>query len=435
MVWDKAMDRVLKGEAAMTIMGDWAKGYANAAGYHSDAFGFIPMPGTAGTFVFTTDTFGLPIGASEDTRKVLNVFGSAEGQKIFNELKGSISARLDVEIADDDDRRPTYDDFVAADAADKVIPATSILAQQAYVDAISAALAELRRQVPQRRRQRRAAHAGQLRRSAALELLARLPEVDADVDSGAVDWWSTGRQSTVDAGARRPPRRERARDRGIRHAACDRCDRRMATLSIDCPLMVPGEYDDETELRRDQPGRVVAQLAGARLDRRGGQRTAASSPGGPRWARRPDTQVRIADREVSRLHAELEPTDRGTWVRDLGSRNGTFVENLQVAAAMLPDGARIRVGGTDVVLRYPARGVAGRAVAGGALRRPDRRQHADARAVRADVARRAERRAGADPGRDRARARSWRRARSTTRRRAPAGPFVIVDCAALASSI
>ena len=68
----------------------------------------------------------------------------------------------------------------------------------------------------------------------------------------------------------------------------------------------------------------------------------------------PGAQVRIADREVSRLHAELEPTDRGTWVRDLGSRNGTFVENLQVAAAMLPDGARIRVGGTDVVLRYPA---------------------------------------------------------------------------------
>ena len=101
----------------------------------------IPMPGTAGTFVFTTDTFGLPTGADEDTRKLLKVFGSAEGQKIFNQFKGSISARLDVEIAYDDDRRPTYDDFVAAGTAGKVIPATSIVAQQAYVDAISAALA------------------------------------------------------------------------------------------------------------------------------------------------------------------------------------------------------------------------------------------------------------------------------------------------------
>ena len=73
---------------------------------------------------------------------MLNVFGSTQGQKIFNELKGSISARLDVQIADDDDRRPTYDDFVAAGATGKVIPATSILAQQTYVDAISAALAD-----------------------------------------------------------------------------------------------------------------------------------------------------------------------------------------------------------------------------------------------------------------------------------------------------
>ena len=67
----------------------------------------------------------------------------------------------------------------------------------------------------------------------------------------------------------------------------------------------------------------------------------------------PASQVRIADREVSRLHAELEPSERGTWVRDLGSRNGTFVENLHVTAALLPAGARLRLGGTELVLRYP----------------------------------------------------------------------------------
>ena len=126
----------------------------------------------------------------------------------------------------------------------------------------------------------------------------------------------------------------------------------MATVSIDCPLMAPGEYDDETELRRDEPGRIVAQLAGAGLDRRGGAAQCVVT-GRTTLGSAPGAQVRIADREVSRLHAELEPTERGTWVRDLGSRNGTFVENLQVAAAMLPDGARIRVGGTDVVLHYP----------------------------------------------------------------------------------
>jgi transcriptional regulator with GAF, ATPase, and Fis domain len=129
----------------------------------------------------------------------------------------------------------------------------------------------------------------------------------------------------------------------------------MATLSIDCPLVAPGEYDDETELRREQPGRPVRSWpelswhdeAGTHKCVLTGRTTIGSAPG---------AQVRIADREVSRLHAELEPTDRGTWVRDLGSRNGTFVDNLQVAAAMVPDGARIRVGRTDVVLRYPPEG-------------------------------------------------------------------------------
>ena len=77
----------------------------------------------------------------------------------------------------------------------------------------------------------------------------------------------------------------------------------------------------------------------------------------------PGAQVRISDREVSRLHAELEPTERGTWVRDLGSRNGTFVENLQVGAALLPDGARLRVGRHRPGAALPDAGVADRAVA------------------------------------------------------------------------
>jgi transcriptional regulator with GAF, ATPase, and Fis domain len=127
----------------------------------------------------------------------------------------------------------------------------------------------------------------------------------------------------------------------------------MATLSIDCPLMVPSEYDDETELRREGPARLSrswpelawSDEAGAHRCVITGRTTIGAAPG---------AQVRVADREVSRLHAELEPTDRGTWVRDLGSRNGTFVDDLQVAAALLPDGAHIRVGGTEVVLRYPA---------------------------------------------------------------------------------
>src|SRR5689334_24875323 len=117
--------------------------------------------------------------------------------------------------------------------------------------------------------------------------------------------------------------------------------------------MVPGEYDDETQLRREEPVRLSRSWpelawtddAGAHRCVLTGRTTVGSAPG---------AGVRVADREVSRLHAELEPTDRGTWVRDLGSRNGTFVQDLLIGAALAPDGARIRLGRTEMVLRYPA---------------------------------------------------------------------------------
>jgi transcriptional regulator with GAF, ATPase, and Fis domain len=114
-----------------------------------------------------------------------------------------------------------------------------------------------------------------------------------------------------------------------------------------------GEYGDETEisraraapLLRSRPELAWTDEAGAHRHVIGGRTTLGSAPG---------AEVRVLDREVSRLHAELEPTEQGTWVRDLGSRNGTFVGGLRVTAALLPDGARLRLGGTDLTLRYPS---------------------------------------------------------------------------------
>ena len=48
---------------------------------------------------------------------------------------------------------------------------------------------------------------------------------------------------------------------------------------------------------------------------------------------------------VSRLHAALEPTEDGVWIRDLGSKNGTFVGGIRVAHARIPDeGRQIQLG-------------------------------------------------------------------------------------------
>lgn len=66
----------------------------------------------------------------------------------------------------------------------------------------------------------------------------------------------------------------------------------------------------------------------------------------------PDANVCVADRSVSRLHCELDPTADGMWLRDLGSRNGSFVDDLQVTGALVPDGGTIRVGSTSLTVRY-----------------------------------------------------------------------------------
>jgi transcriptional regulator with GAF, ATPase, and Fis domain len=62
--------------------------------------------------------------------------------------------------------------------------------------------------------------------------------------------------------------------------------------------------------------------------------------------------VVVTDATVSRIHAELEEVDGHLWVRDLGSRNGTYVEGIQVQSARIPDGGRVRVGATDLRVRY-----------------------------------------------------------------------------------
>ncbi len=62
--------------------------------------------------------------------------------------------------------------------------------------------------------------------------------------------------------------------------------------------------------------------------------------------------VLSADRTVSRLHAVLEAFPAGWSVRDMGSRNGTFVNGRKLAAErVLGPGDEIRIGRTRLVLR------------------------------------------------------------------------------------
>lgn len=100
--WQDASQLVANGEAAMNVMGDWAKGYLvnDLQLKVNEDFGYVPTPGTDGMFQVITDTFGLPKGVEnpEGVKKFLSVLASVEGQDAFNPLKGSIPARVDADI-------------------------------------------------------------------------------------------------------------------------------------------------------------------------------------------------------------------------------------------------------------------------------------------------------------------------------------------------
>lgn len=101
--WQQATDVLVAGGAAFNVMGDWVAGYLSTtlgltAG---EDYGWADFPGTQGTFTWLSDTFGLPVGAPNESAAIawLRLIGSVEGQNIFNPLKGSIPARTDAVAA------------------------------------------------------------------------------------------------------------------------------------------------------------------------------------------------------------------------------------------------------------------------------------------------------------------------------------------------
>ena len=101
--WQQATDRILNGEAAFNVMGDWAEGYMRNVQNQApqDEFNWAPSPGTDGVFMLLSDSFGMPVGLPHpvNTYHYLTMVGSQEGQDTFNPLKGSISARVDSDLS------------------------------------------------------------------------------------------------------------------------------------------------------------------------------------------------------------------------------------------------------------------------------------------------------------------------------------------------
>ena len=60
-----------------------------------------------------------------------------------------------------------------------------------------------------------------------------------------------------------------------------------------------------------------------------------------------DCDIILADPLASRVHAVLVREEEGWWIRDAGSRNGTFVDGQKIDEARLVPGTRVQIGSTE----------------------------------------------------------------------------------------
>ena len=104
--WNLATAMVMNGEAAMQIMGDWAKGEIVAADLTPGEDILCTLaPGTEGSFLFNTDFFAM-FRVGDDKRDAQNKLAAAivdpGFQETFNLTKGSIPANTEVSDANFD---------------------------------------------------------------------------------------------------------------------------------------------------------------------------------------------------------------------------------------------------------------------------------------------------------------------------------------------
>jgi len=64
-----------------------------------------------------------------------------------------------------------------------------------------------------------------------------------------------------------------------------------------------------------------------------------------------DSVVQIHDGKISRHHCEVRATPDGYFLRDLGSKNGTFVNGARISEARLRNGDRVQVGLAQLLFR------------------------------------------------------------------------------------
>jgi glucose/mannose transport system substrate-binding protein len=147
--WNLTTALVIRGEAGMQLMGDWAKGEFVAAGkVPGKDFECVAAPGTAKAFTYNVDSFAMfqlkDAANIKAQRDLASAIMSPEFQELFNLNKGSIPVRLNMDLSKFDAcAKTSAKDFTDSAKAGSLVPsiahgmAVPSAAQGAIQDVVS----------------------------------------------------------------------------------------------------------------------------------------------------------------------------------------------------------------------------------------------------------------------------------------------------------
>jgi len=145
--WNLATAMVIKGEAAMQFMGDWAKGEFIAAGKKPNVdYVAAAAPGTAKDFLFNIDSFIMFKVKNPENVKAQKAMArlilQPEFQKVFNQNKGSIPVRMGMDPKlFDIPAQLSMKDFAASAKSGDLVP--SMAHEMAVMPAIRGAIMDV----------------------------------------------------------------------------------------------------------------------------------------------------------------------------------------------------------------------------------------------------------------------------------------------------
>ena len=99
--WTASARQLQAGTAGMLIMGDWARGELQAWGERPGLdFDCVPVPQTAGMHLYSIDTLAMLVGRNAhrpEQEHMAEILGQPATQMAYNQAKGSVPVRLDID--------------------------------------------------------------------------------------------------------------------------------------------------------------------------------------------------------------------------------------------------------------------------------------------------------------------------------------------------